>query len=358
VTAARPKSLALALQGGGAHGAFTWGVLDRLIEDERIAIDGISGASAGAVNAAALAAGLLSGGRDGARATLAKLWSRISQLTRFNPLNTGPVGRLTQHMEGNGSASQLAIELMTRVFSPYQLNPLDINPLRDILNELIDFEALKRDDAIPLFIAATNVATGRVRIFENAELDVDSLLASACLPQVNQALRIGDDYYWDGGFAANPPVFPLIANGRAADILVVQVEAPHREALPVSAADIRNRLSQIVFNATLMREIDALSYMRQMCDTLLPTGNRLARRIRKLHLHSVDGGSVMHELSASSKMTPDRKFVERLRDLGRAQAEEWLARNFTALGNRSTIDLGNADDLRDAGDTAAVETED
>jgi NTE family protein len=340
VTLPRVKSLALALQGGGAHGAFTWGVLDRLIEDERIAIDGISGASAGAVNAAAAAAGLVAGGRDGARATLAKLWSRVSGLTRFNPLNTGPVGRLAKHMERDGSPSQIAIELFTRVFSPYQLNPLDINPMRDILNELIDFDTLRRDDAIPLFIAATNVATGRVRIFENAELTVDALLASACLPQLNQALRIGDEFYWDGGFAANPPLFPLIANGRAADILIVQVEAPHSEALPVSAVDIRNRLSQIVFNATLMREIDALAYMRQMCDSLLPTRNSLARRIRRLNLHSVDGGSTMHELSAASKLTPDRQFVERLRDLGRAQAEDWLDRNFAALGKRSTIDPG------------------
>jgi NTE family protein len=243
-------------------------------------------------------------------------------------------------MERDGSPSQIAIELFTRVFSPYQLNPLDINPMRDILNELIDFDTLRRDDAIPLFIAATNVATGRVRIFENAELTVDALLASACLPQLNQALRIGDEFYWDGGFAANPPLFPLIAHGRAADILVVQVEAPHREALPVSAVDIRNRLSQIVFNATLMREVDALAYMRQMCDSLLPTRNSLARRIRRLNLHSVDGGNAMHELSAASKLTPDRQFVERLRDLGRAQAEAWLDRNFAALGKRSTIDLG------------------
>ena len=228
---------------------------------------------------------------------------------------------------------------MTRVFAPHQINPFDINPLREILSELIDVEALKRDDAIPLFIAATNVATGRVRIFENAELSVDVLLASACLPQLNQALSIDNEFYWDGGFVANPPLFPLIANGRAADILIVQVESPHREALPTSAADIRNRLSQIVFNATLMREIDALAYMRQMCASLLPTRNRLARRIRKLNLHSVDGGGAMNALSASSKLTPDRHFVERLRDLGRAQAEAWLARNFAELGHRSTIDL-------------------
>ena len=244
---------------------------------------------------------------------------------------------------------QIAIELLTRVFAPHQINPLDINPLREILTELIDVEALRRADAIPLFIAATNVATGRVRIFENAELTVDTLLASACLPQVNQALSIDGQFYWDGGFAANPPLFPLIANGSAADILIVQVEAPHRESLPVSAADIRNRLSQIVFNATLLREIDALAYMRRMCESLLPTGNRLARRIRKLHLHSVDGGRAMTELSASSKLTPDRHFVERLRDLGRAQAEDWLARNFDALGRRSTIDLGEAGAAAQAG---------
>jgi NTE family protein len=339
LTADHPKSLALALQGGGAHGAFTWGVLDRLIEDERIAIDGISGASAGAVNAAALAAGLLAGGRDGARASLAALWRRVSGLTRFNPLNTGPVGRLARRLDRDGSPSQLALELLTRVFAPHQINPLDINPLREILTELIDVEALRRADAIPLFIAATNVATGRMRIFENAELTVDVLLASACLPQLNQALMIEDEHYWDGGFVANPPLFPLIANGRAADILVVQVESPQRAELPTSAAEIRNRLSQIVFNATLMREIDALAYMRQMCASLLPTRNRLARRIRKLHLHSVDGGRAMHELSAASKLTPDRPFVERLRDLGRTQAEAWLARNFAALGRRSTIDL-------------------
>lgn len=340
LTTDRPKSLALALQGGGAHGAFTWGVLDRLLEDERIAIDAISGASAGAINAAAAAAGLFSGGRDGARATLAALWQRISGLTRLNPLNSGPVGRLARRMDRDGSPSQVAIELLTRMFSPYQLNPFDINPLREILNELIDFEALGHGEAIKLFIAATNVATGQARIFENAELSIDALLASACLPQLNQALRIDDAYYWDGGFAANPPLFPLIANGGATDILVVQIEVPQREALPTSAADIRNRLSQIVFNSTLLREIDALDYMRRMCDTLLPTRNPLTRRIRKLNLHSVDGGNAMHELSAASKLTPDRQFVERLRELGRAQATDWLARNFSEIGRRSTIDLG------------------
>ena len=344
LTADRPKSLALALQGGGAHGAFTWGVLDRLLEDERLAIDGISGASAGAMNAVAMAAGLQAGGREGARAMLAALWQRISGLTRLNPLNSGPVGRLAQRLDRDGAPSQIALELLTRMFSPYQLNPFDINPLREILTGLIEFEALSRADAVPLFIAATNVATGRVRIFENAELSVDAVLASACLPQVNQALRIGDAYYWDGGFAANPPLFPLIANGGATDILIVQIEAPQREALPTSAPDIRNRLSQIVFNATLLREIDALGYMRRMCDTLLPTRNPLARRIRKLNLHSVDGGSAMHDLSAASKLSPDRQFVDRLRDLGRAQATEWLARHFTEIGRRSTIDLGEDGD--------------
>ena len=315
------NTLSLALQGGGAHGAFTWGVLDRLLAERRFRLDGISGASAGALNAAALVSGWHEDGPAGARERLAELWRRVSDLAHYSPLR----------------AAAPAVDIMTRFFSPYQLNPLDVNPLREVLEEVIDFERLRDDGAIKLFISATDLKRGRSRVFGNAELTCDVLLASACLPHLHKAIEIEDSHYWDGGFMANPTVFPVIFNCDSADVLIVQIDPVTAAEVPRSARQIDTRRSQIMFNAPLMRELEALAYMGQM--TAGRGANPLARKVRDLRLHMIDGGVAMAGFDVSSKRYPDWHMVSQLHDHGRVSAEAWLADHGTAIGKRGTVEL-------------------
>ena len=315
------NSLSLALQGGGAHGAFTWGVLDRLLAERCFDIDGISGASAGALNAAALVSGWHDGGPAGARERLAELWRQISDLAHYSPLR----------------AAAPAVDIMTRFLSPYQLNPLDVNPLREVLEEVIDFDRLRDESAVKLFISATDLKRGRARVFGNAELTCDVLLASACLPHLHKAIEIDDSHYWDGGFMANPTVFPVIFNCDSADVLIVQIDPVTASDVPRSARQIDTRRSQIMFNAPLMRELEALAYMGQM------TGGRganpLARKVRDLRLHMIEGGDAMARFDVSSKRYPDWHTVSQLHDHGQASAEAWLAEHGGAVGQRGTVEL-------------------
>jgi len=317
---AEGRALSLALQGGGAHGAFTWGVLDRLLEDPGLEIAGLSGASAGALNAAALAGGWQDGGRAGARAALDRLWRRIGNLADFGPpLAVAP-----------------AFQMMTRLFSPYQLNPLDVNPLRSVLEDVIDFDALKRPRAPRLFISATELKQGRAVVFENEEMCVEVLLASACLPHLYKAVAIGDAHYWDGGFMANPTIFPLVFRCKARDLLIVQIDPPTTDDLPRSPRQIDTRRSQIMFNAPLMRELEALGYMGQMAGR---GRGGLGARVKGLNLHLLHGGAAMQGLDVSSKQRADRGFLATLKETGRAAAEAWLAAHRGDLGRRSTLEL-------------------
>ena len=314
------RPLSLALQGGGAHGAFTWGVLDRLLEESWIAIDGMSGASAGALNAAALASGWQSGGRAGARATLERLWRRVSTLADFGPpLMAAP-----------------AFHMMTRLFSPYQLNPLNVNPLRGVLEDVIDFEALRHPRAPRLFVSATDLKQGRAVVFENAAMSVDALLASACLPHLYKAVAIGDAHYWDGGFMANPTTFPLVFNCEARDVLIVQIDSPTTDDVPRSSSQIDTRRSQIVFNAPLMRELEALGYMGRMAGG---RGCGLSARVKGLKLHMLHGGAAMQGLDVASKQRADWSFLSTLKETGRQAAEAWLAAHRGDLGQRSTLEF-------------------
>ncbi len=317
------RTISLALQGGGAHGAFTWGVLDRLLEDERIVIDGISGSSAGAMNAAALASGWRQGGREGARRALAELWERVSDVASLSPL----------------PASSGAFDLIAQVLSPYHFNPLDVNPLRRILEQVIDFEALRRDSPVKLFVAATDVRLGRARVFENSELSVDSLLASACLPHVHKAVEIGDAHYWDGAYTANPSIFPVIFGCKSADVTIVQVEPLMVSKLPMSARQIENRRSQIVFNASLYRELDALAHMRRLSVEARGFLAPSADKIRRLRLHLIEGGERMAELDVTSKRKPDWHFVSALRDIGRECGTAWLQSDFRKVGKAASLPL-------------------
>ena len=301
------RSLSLALQGGGAHGAFTWGVLDRLLEESWLEIEGLSGASAGALNAAALAAGWQAGGRQGARDGLDRLWRRVGKLADFGPpLMAAP-----------------AFQMMARMFSPYQLNPLDLNPLRGMLEDVIDFEALKHPRAPRLFISATELKRGRSVVFENEDMCVEVLLASACLPHLYKAVAIGDAHYWDGGFMANPTVFPLVFNCDSRDVLIVQIDSPTTDEVPRSPRQIDTRRSQIMFNAPLMRELEALGYMAQMAASGRASARRgLGAKVKDLNLHLLHGGAGMQGLDVSSKQRTDWGFLSGLKETGRAAGSD------------------------------------
>jgi NTE family protein len=333
---AATKSINLALQGGGTHGAFAWGVLDRLLEDERIAIDGISATSAGAMNAAALAYGWVVGGRDGARNALAAFWERIGNAGAFALLQPTWFDRLIGDDSLRFSPVFTLVDLMTRSFSPYELNPLNINPLRDVLAASVDFEVLRTVECpIKLFISATNVRSGKIKIFERREMCIDRVMASACLPLLFQAVEVDGEHYWDGGYMGNPAMFPLIYNCASRDIVVIRINPLHRQELPRTAADILNRLNEITFNSSLMREMRAVSFVTDLIDAGKINDGALGRML----IHCIAADDAFAKLGAASKLNPDRGFLGRLRDAGRRQADDWLVANFDLLGAKSTIDM-------------------
>jgi NTE family protein len=332
------KAINLALQGGGAHGAFTWGVLDRLLEDTRITIDGISAGSAGAMNAVVATYGWSVGGREGAKRALADFWRRLSDASLLGPLQASWFDRAIGNHSLSWSPAFLVLDVMTRLFSPYQLNPMNHNPLRGILIASVDFDAL-RGSACPikLFLSATNVRTGKVKVFAREEITAESVLASACLPLMFQAVKIDGEHYWDGGYMGNPALFPLIYNCSSRDILIVHINPLYREELPHTAADILNRINEISFNSSLMREMRAVSFVTRLIDEKRVIDNSL----RRMLIHSISADEQMTQLSAASKMNADWSFLTRLRDIGRESAESWISDNFVQIGRESTADVQN-----------------
>jgi NTE family protein len=328
-----PVLIDLALQGGGSHGAFTWGVLDRLLEEKRFRIAAISGTSAGAMNAAILADGWINKGAEGARAALEKYWRAVSRAAALSPLKRSPLDRLMGRWSLDGSPAYIAIDLMTRLFSPYDLNPFAFNPLRHILNESIDFARLARSP-IKLFVTATNVRTGRGRIFRCSEITADVLLASACLPTMFRAIEIDGDPYWDGGYAGNPTITPLIRESDAHDTILVQINPRERTDTPRSAADILNRLNEISFNSPLMKELRMIALLRHVTDPGHGEGERWAQ----MRTHRIKS-DMLAEFGASSKLNAEWAFVMKLRDEGRRAASEFLADHGDDVGKRSTADF-------------------
>jgi NTE family protein len=328
-----PLPIDLALQGGGSHGAFTWGVLDRLLEEPQLRIAAISGTSAGAINAAVLADGWTQGGADGARAALDQYWERVSRAAAFSPLRRSAWDRLLGRWTLDTSPAYVAMDLMSRVLSPYDLNPLGLNPLGTILAASIDFNRLARS-AIKLFITATNVRTGRGRIFRNPEITVDVLLASACLPTLFRAIEIDGEPYWDGGFAGNPTITPLVRESDAHDTILVQINPRERPNTPRSAAEILNRLNEISFNSPLMKELRMIALLRQVADPGSGEGARWAQM--RTHRIMTD---MLGRFGASSKLNAERDFVAMLRREGRRAASEFLDRSADDLGKRSTADF-------------------
>lgn len=335
------KTVNLALQGGGAHGAFTWGVLDALLEDGRVDFEGVCGTSAGAMNAVVLAHGWLRNGRDGARDALARFWDDIAaEGAIWSPVRP-PADALAWFGvdAGTGVAMTHAIlETWTRLFSPYQFNPWDFNPLRRILERHVDFEALAAPRCQKLFICATNVRTGKVRIFANEEVSVDALLASACLPQLFKAVEIDGEAYWDGGYMGNPALYPLFYQTRSADIVVVHVNPIHRDAIPKTPAEIANRVNEISFNSSLLREMRAIAFAAKLVDEGW-LKDEYKDRVRHMLMHSIRDDTVMGDIGIASKLNPDRGFLHGLRDHGRRVAQAWLTRHYDDLGHRDSVDL-------------------
>ena len=328
-----PVLIDLALQGGGSHGAFTWGVLDRLLEEPRFHIAAISGTSAGAMNAAVLADGWIDSGANGAQAALEKYWRTVSRAAGFSPLQRSPLDRLMGRWSLDTSPAYVAMDLMTRLLSPYDLNPLAFNPLRDILNESIDFERLA-NSPIKLFVTATRVRTGRGRIFRNGEITADVLLASACLPTMFRAVEIDGEAYWDGGYAGNPTITPLVRESDAHDTLLVQINPTERPEIPRSAAEILNRLNEISFNSPLAKELRMIALLRQVADPGHGEGERWAQ----MRMHRIKS-DLLAEFGASSKLNAEWAFITKLRDEGRRAANEFLAAHGEDVGKRSTADL-------------------
>jgi NTE family protein len=323
----------LALQGGGSHGAFTWGVLDRLLEEPWLRIAGISGTSAGAMNAAVLAVGWTEGGADGARHALERFWKRVSDAAAFGPLQRSPIDRLMGRWTLDTSPAYVFMDLISRVLSPYALNPLDFNPLRRILADCIDCDRLA-NAPIKLFVTATSVRTGRGRVFRNSEITADVLLASACLPTMFRAIEIDGEPYWDGGFTGNPTITPLVRETDAHDFLLVQINPRERAETPLTAPEILNRLNEVSFNSSLMKELRMIALLRQVADPGTGEGARWAH----MRTHRIMS-DMLAQFGASSKLNAEWKFIAMLRTEGRRAASEFLEAHGMHLGERSTADL-------------------
>lgn len=331
-TAEKPLLVDLALQGGGSHGAFSWGVIDRLLEVDWVKLDGISGTSAGAMNAAVLADGLLDGGRAGAQAALERYWRKVSDSARFSPFQRTPLDMMLGRWDLDHSPMYLAADMMSRMISPYSI-PHSANPLFALLNETIDFKRLPQSP-VRLFITATNVRTGRGKVFRNADLTPEVLLASACLPSMFQAVEINGEFYWDGGYSGNPTITPLIRECESHDTVLVQINPILRDEIPTSARDIVNRLNEVSFNAVLLKELRMIAVLRKVACA----ENTEGKLWSEMRVHRI-ASSAVNALGSSSKMNAEWPFLTMLRDEGRRAADEFLAHHSDDLGVRSTFDI-------------------
>ncbi len=332
------KRINVALQGGGSHGAFTWGVLDALIEDGRLAFEGVSGTSAGAMNAAMMLQGWSRGGPDGARKALADFWNDIGSMAPASPIQRTPLDRLQGNWNLDDSPGALWADLIQRTLSPGQRNPLNFDPLRDLLRKHFDEKAVRSCSEIKAFIAATNVQTGKVRIFERHELSIDALLASACLPNVHDAVVIDGVPYWDGGYRGNPPIWPFIYASESPDVVIVELDPTVRTGVPRSNAEIANRLNEITFSGALMAEMRAIAFVQDLIREGALTGE-FTTRLKMMLIHSINDDASLAPLGAVSKFNIEPEFLQYLFQLGRAAATRWLASTFDSIGVKTSIDI-------------------
>lgn len=328
----------LALQGGGAHGAFTWGVLDRLLEDEHLAPDAVSATSAGAMNAVVMAYGISIGGRQGARAKLAEFWRRIADVgALYSPVRSAPWESFhSGALHEDTTPAYLVFQAMTQIWSPYQLNPFDFNPLRDVLRETVDFERLRGcPHATRLFLSATNVRSGKIKVFENSDVSLDVVLASACLPSLFKAVEVGGEHYWDGGFMGNPALFPLFYRGASADVIIVHINPLERPEVPKTAPEILDRMNEISFNSSLLGELRAIAFVAR----LVEMGSVEPGRYKDIHVHSIIDDKEMSMHGVATKLNTDWDFLCHLRDAGRRAASHWLDLHLAKVGRESSVDV-------------------
>lgn len=337
----RTRTLNLALQGGGSHGAFTWGALDRLLLEPDLEFESVSGTSSGAINAAVLAQGLLDGGRDGARAALAKFWKNVGVVGVPGLAQSGYQPDL---LTSAALASPMMATMLrfTREFSPYQFNPLGLNPLRDLLEDSLRFDLLRERSPLKLFVSATEVRTGKVRIFRTPELSAEVLLASACLPSLHHAVVIDGEPYWDGAFTGNPPVFPLVFESQVADVMVIIIQPWRRNSLPLTAEEIRARTLELGFSSAFLREMRAITMSKQHISGNGWLHGHLERRLERLNIHLVQDAKLQSRLNVASRINNLPAFITGLQELGFAAADNWLRTHSGAIGERSTVDLEQA----------------
>ncbi|KPP87807.1 MAG: NTE family protein [Rhodobacteraceae bacterium HLUCCO07] len=328
------RRINLALQGGGAHGAFTWGVLDRLLDEDDIEIAGISGASAGALNGAALKSGWLMDGREGARANLDWLWRQMGAID--SPLFPHWMGLAQMSHSVGNSLPYLWAESMERMISPYVSGPFYVNPLRRVA-ERFDYDRVCAHDGPRLFVGATNVRSGKIRVFQGDDISTDALLASACLPTLFRAVEIDGEAYWDGGYTGNPALFPLFAPDLPGDIVIVNINPLERTEIPRTPQDIRNRINEISFNSSLLRELRAIAFVQRLLDE----GRMRQGEMKRLNLHMIADDALMNELSVATKLVPIPDVIARLKTAGREAAQAFLDTHGDDLGQRGSVDPGS-----------------
>lgn len=330
------KRVSIACQGGGSHGAFTWGVLDKLLEDGRFEIEGLTGTSAGGMNAVAVAQGLAKGGNEEARKTLKLFWDKIAESGKNSSLNNrGPIDKHMNNWTMYNSPGFVMFEFLSRMMSPYELNPMKTDPLRDVIKNTFDFELIRKQDICKVFLCATHVFTGKLKIFKTEELKLESLLATACLPTIHNAVLVDGEYYWDGGFIGNPVMFPLVYDCESSDIILIQLNPTVRNKLPTSAREIADRLNEITNNASVVREIRSMHFISQLQDEgVIPEGH-----LKRIHLHLIEDEAVFQELGWGSKLNTEPEFFEHLFEKGRAAATDWIKKNYENIGHRTTAPI-------------------
>ncbi|MDR2268251.1 MAG: patatin-like phospholipase family protein [Holosporaceae bacterium] len=332
------KRISIAMQGGGAHGAYTWGVLDRLLQEKDLVIEGVSGTSAGGMNAVATAQGILKGGNEGARELLTEYWNVNSAAGEASIFKPGVLDVLAGKYTMHNSPGFLFFDFITKILSPYQLNPLGTNPLKGIVEQLFDFETLNsKSDIVKVFLAATHVYTGKLKLFSNVnkELCTEALLATACLPTLFAAVLVKGEYYWDGGFIGNPAIYPLIYDCETPDIMLIKLNPTHRNKLPTSASEIGDRLNEITNNTSIMREMRSIHFISKLIDEGYVTPGKLKR----LHVHMIEDEKAMHDLGWSSKLNTDKDFLDFLFNAGRKSADEWIEKNYDKIGKETTAPI-------------------
>lgn len=332
------KKVSLALQGGGAHGAFAWGVMDKILEDGRLEIEGLSGTSAGSMNAAVAAYGLIKG-PEGAREALHQFWHSISKAgERYSPLQQTPWEKFFHGWKIEHSMANQMFKFMSHQLSPYQINPQNFNPLKDVLEACVDFEELEKHSKTKLFITATNVRTGKARVFDAPEVTAQVCLASACLPYLFQAVEIEGEHYWDGGFMGNPVLYPLFYHTESRDVVIVHINPIERPGPPTAIEDIFNRINEISFNTSLIKELRAVAFVQKMMDEGW-IKDEYRDRMKYVLMHSIRADNAMSDLSVTTKFAWQWEFLTMLRDRGRTYAQQWLNENYEHIGVRSSVNI-------------------